>query len=102
VDQGGARRDSAIARLAGDEGALDAAVMRLDEQARRLELGDAPSSVDAPSALPAPVLIAPAPVRPGLQNDPMGWSRDHWPLVTAVGVMLATTIILSIGVASSH
>jgi hypothetical protein len=119
VDQGGARRDSAIARLAGDEGALDAAVMRLDEQARRLELGEVPpkqaaatagpalsgsavASIDTPSALPAPVLIAPAPLRPSLQNDPMGWSRDHWPLVTAVGVMLATTIILSIGVASSH
>jgi hypothetical protein len=129
VDQGGARRDSAIARLAGDEGALDAAVMRLDEQARRLELGEvapprtaattapgasrdggrglalpgaAAAAVDAPSALPAPVLVAPAPARPGLQNDPVGWSRDHWPLVTAVGVMLATTLILSIGVASSH
>jgi hypothetical protein len=122
VDQGGARRDSAIARLAGDEGALDAAVMRLDEQARRLELGEPPgartaatsvpgglprplapvSGVDPPSALPAPVLIAPAPPRPGLQNDPVGWARDHVPLVAAVGVLLATTIILSIGVASSH
>ena len=91
VDAAGTRRDAVIAPLAGDSGALDAAVMRLDEQARRLELGEAPpknatatagpalpgpvvASIDTPSALPGPVLIAPAPLRPSLQNDPVGWA----------------------------
>jgi hypothetical protein len=131
VDLGGTRRDSAIAQLAGDDGALDAAVMRLDEQARRMGPGAAappgrsaaaavasgagdgtspllalpgvaPGGGEPVSELPAPVLIAPGPARSSLREDPAGWSRQHWPLLTAVGVMLAATLILSVGVAADH
>ena len=111
VDAAGARRDSAVAPIAGDEGALDAAVMRLDEQARRSDRGGtaplAPpiaTGTSAPAApvIPAPVLVAPPPERPRLGDDPGAWARDHWPLVTAVGVMVGTALILSIRVASDH
>jgi hypothetical protein len=128
VDLRGTRRDSAIAQLAGDDGALDAAVMRLDEQARRMGpsappppersaapvatgAGNGTSALALPGVAPggetvsdlaAPVLIAPGPARSSLRDDPAGWSRQHWALLTAVGVMLAATLILSVGVASDH
>jgi hypothetical protein len=122
VDTAGTRRDSAIAQIAGDDSALDAAVMRLDEQARRLvvsaELGSGlpgfglPGSAPPPpaptppasdtDALPAPVLTTSANPRPTLRDDPAAWSRAHWPLVTAVGALVAATIVLSIGIAAAH
>jgi hypothetical protein len=118
VDTAGTRRDSAIAQIAGDDSALDAAVMRLDEQARRLavsaELGTGvpgfartppPAPVPglgATEELPAPVLTTSANPRPTLRDDPTAWSRAHWPLLTAVGAMVAATIILSVGIAAAH
>ena len=105
------RRDAAVEPIAGDEGALDAAVMRLDEQARRLDRGrtaplvpagpTATSDSVAPVILP-PVLVAPAPARPRLGEDPAAWVRDHWPLVAAVGALVGTALVLSIGVASDQ
>jgi hypothetical protein len=119
VDASGARRNAAIASFAGDPGQLQAAVMRLDEQARTLErqggapvaatpapptpnlpigFGEAPPP--APAALPPPTLSAPAPTRARFQDDPGAWARDHWPLLTAVGVMLGATLVLSVAVAA--
>ena len=112
VDQTGVRRDSAIAQIAGDDSALDAAVMRLDEQARKLALsastdvGTAPPptlELPPPSSVPPAVLTAPTPkARPTLSDDPGAWAREHWPLVTAVGVMVAATVILTIGISADR
>jgi hypothetical protein len=115
VDATGIRRDAAIEPIAGDPGALDSAVMRLDEQARRLDrAGAAPSLASARAAesdaladslaapLPPPVLVAAPPARPHLRTDPAGWARDHWPLLAAAGAMVGAAVILSIGVASDR
>ena len=111
VDAAGARRDAAIEPIAGDESALDAAVMRLDEQARRLDRGRMPPvapatatamSDQAATVIPPPVLVAPPPARARLGDDPAAWARDHWPLVTAVAALVGTALVLSIGVASDH
>ncbi|MBC8132474.1 MAG: hypothetical protein H7X95_05785 [Deltaproteobacteria bacterium] len=113
VDATGRRLDAVIAPLAGDPTALDAAVMRLDEQARRLDragptanapAGAAPNPTNAtnptpaPSALPPAVWMTPPPTRARFADDPGAWARDHWPLLTAVGVMLGATLVLSVTV----
>ncbi len=118
VDAGGARVDAAVAPLAGDPGILDSAVMRLDEQARRLDRvpplnppAVAAASTDSAgagaaaatmAALPPAVLLAPPPPRPRLSENPSGWARDHWPLLTAVGAMVGTALVLSISVAADR
>jgi hypothetical protein len=89
----GARRDSAVVPFAGGAATLEGAVMRLDEEARRTEL--------AGDRLPfASVPDLPAAAGPRLGSDPAGWARTHWPLVTAVGVALATAILLGVAVAT--
>ena len=35
-------------------------------------------------------------------DDPAAWARDHWPLLTAIGVVAATAIILSATVSSDR
>jgi hypothetical protein len=106
VDIAGTRRDSSIEPLAGDAGALDAAVMRLDEQARRLDRNNTTAAVavaatdPAAQALPPPVLVAPLAQRARFNDDPGAWARDHWPLLTAAGIMLGAALVLSIGVAT--
>ncbi len=112
VDAAGKRLDSSIEPLAGDAGTLDAAVMRLDEYARRLDRAGAgpidPMAATTPTADPtatalAPaVLVAPAPARPLFADNPAGWARDHWPLLTAVGVMLGAALVLSLSVSSDR
>jgi hypothetical protein len=110
VDAAGVRRDAAIELLAGDGGALDAAVMRLDEQARRLDRGGATPMAPAVAAtapeaamvLSPAVLVAPSPARPRLGENPGAWARDHWPLLTAVGAMVGTAVVLSIAVAGDR
>jgi hypothetical protein len=97
---GGKVRDAVVVPLGGEGGALDAAVMRLDEQARRRELERAgvlvPSSELAIGTVPA---SAPPP-GPRFSDDPGGWARQHWPLLTAIGAAVGTALVLSIAVAS--
>lgn len=97
----GGLRDAITVPFAG-EGALDAAVMRLDEQARRAALGKQEGSVGLPSAdlVVAPVPSgATAPSGPPLADDPRGWARRHWPLLTAIGTTVAMAVVLGIAVA---
>ena len=66
--------------------------MRLDETARRLAQTDAQSGKPAPPAgrrpsLAPPVLVGQPPREGTLGDDPAAWARDHWPLLTAVGVV---------------
>jgi hypothetical protein len=104
------RHDSALVAGAAERGTIDAAVMRLDEEARRIDqMGLAPADtgpVAAPSpqvpAAPPPVLLSPPPAKAHFQDDPAAWARDHWPLLTAAGVVVGAALILSIAVASNR
>jgi hypothetical protein len=103
VDLSGTKRDAALVSTTGDErGAIDAAVMRLDEQARKIlqlelagtltaatPLGEQPSS-DATTS----TLLAPQRPRATFHDDPAAWARDRWPLLTAIGVVTASAIVL--------
>ncbi|HSY40727.1 MAG TPA: hypothetical protein VLA79_14400 [Polyangia bacterium] len=113
VDSGsGARRDSALVPTTGEAGQIDAAVMRLDEEARRVMLeqqtaggGVAPPPVAADpgaSALGPPLLLTPASNRVRFSDDPAAWARDHWPLLTAIGVVAVTAIVLTAAVSSDR
>jgi hypothetical protein len=96
----GERRDASVVPFAGEAGALDAAVMHLDEEARKLSMAAAPAmAVPATdltvAAVPAgPPAAAPAAEPPGL------WARKHWPLLTAIGAAVGTALVLSFAVAS--
>ncbi|MEP6654386.1 MAG: hypothetical protein ABJA82_13580, partial [Myxococcales bacterium] len=84
----------------------------LDEQARTLDrtgaapLGPHPSSYassagagdPSAAALPPPVLLPPSPAPVRFADDPVAWSRDHWPLLTAVGILVSTALVLSVTV----
>jgi hypothetical protein len=110
VDIAGLFHDSVNVAAVGEVGQVDAGVMRLDEQARRIqEMGLAPGGV--PSVAPAPppepapgppVLLAPPPAKARFADDPAAWARDHWPLLTAAGVLLTAALILGISVASDR
>lgn len=107
VNLAGQKRDAALVATSRDEhGALDAAVMRLDEQARRIQqLAIAnntpmPVPVAAPPESPAPILVAPPPAGPSLSGDPRAWARGHWPLLTAIGAMVGAAIVLSVAAAN--
>lgn len=106
----GARRDAAEVPTTGEAGAIDAAVMRLDEGARRLVLEQQPAAAAAPPAPPAepaaplgpPLLLTPPPTKARFADDPAAWARDHWPLLTAIGVVVATAIVMSATVSSDR
>jgi hypothetical protein len=113
IDSGtAAPRDAALVSAGGEKGQLDAAVMRLDEEARRLVLdqqaaaGGAPlppvTAGDGAAALGPPLLLAPAPSKARFRDDPAAWARDRWPLLTAVGVFALTTIVLGAVVAGDR
>jgi hypothetical protein len=110
VDDTGTLRDGAqLARGGtGEAGLIDAAVMRLDEQARRLAQVPAEDAAAPPTATgPAPelapaILLGQPPVKPKLNEDPVTWARDHWPLLTATGVVLLSAIVLGVAVSTDH
>ncbi len=104
VDVTGIRHDATVVPLTTEPGAVDAATMRLDEEARRIEqLGLAPgSSLASPpgASAAAPPLFAavPPPAQPSLRDNPTAWARQHWPLVTAVGTLIGASLILGLTV----
>ena len=106
VDVTGIRHDATVVPLTQEAGAIDAAAMRLDEEARRIEhLGLAPGGdLELPPAPPpvgTPPLIAqapPPPLHPSLMDDPGAWTRAHWPLVAAVGTLVGASLILGLTV----
>jgi hypothetical protein len=121
VDATGIRHDASVVALAGSErGAIDAAVMHLDEEARRIEkLGLAPSLASDSSPSPGPsappsvaaplptstntVVLTPAP-RPAVpratfKDDPGAWARQNWPLLTVVGITVGAIFV---GIAASR
>ena len=103
VDDTGAERDAALIMSRSETGMLDAAVMRLDEHARRLAQVAAPTPAPAPTpTLPPPVLIAAAPAKATFADDPAAWARDHWPLLTAIGVVALSTVVFTLAVSSDN
>jgi hypothetical protein len=108
VDLDGKKRDAALVSTTNDErGAIDAAVMRLDEQARRIVELEVAAGTPPPVASPAPppdatplVLLPAPPAKATLQSDPAAWARDHWPLLTAAGVVVVSALVLTI--AANH
>jgi hypothetical protein len=56
--------------------------------------------VAAPEGTPPPILVPPPPARATFRDNPAGWARDRWPLVTAIGVILGATLVLSIAAAN--
>ncbi|HET6148895.1 MAG TPA: hypothetical protein VFH68_15265 [Polyangia bacterium] len=105
VDVTGIRHDATVVPLTGEPGAIDAATMRLDEEARRIEhLGLAPGTSLDPTpagsaAMAPPVLVSPpAATRPTLSDDPGAWARAHWPLLTAVGALVGASLVLGLTV----
>jgi hypothetical protein len=108
VDDTGTQRDAALIATSSEVGLLDAAVMRLDEQARRIAqtpAGDAPApptATEAPASLGPPILLTPPRTRARLADDPAAWARDHWPLLTAAGAVVLSAIILGAAVAADR
>jgi hypothetical protein len=104
----GILRDAALIPGNPEGGQLDAAVMRLDEEARRVALEDqttagargAPAPAPPAAPAPAPVALAPLqllsqpPAKARFRDDPPAWARDHWPLLTAIGAVALTAIVL--------
>ena len=109
IDSAGTERDATVVAAASEPGLIDAAVMRLDEQARKLAQtpeADAPAPPTAtapPPVLAPPVLLTPpSPARARFADDPAAWTRDHWPLLTAAGMLLLSAIVLGAAVASDR
>jgi hypothetical protein len=107
VDLAGKKHDAALVSTTADEhGALDAAVMRLDEDARRIQQVQlahgtpAPMPVAAPPDTPPPILLPPPRGRATFHDDPLAWARDRWPLMTALGVVVGAALVL--GVAANN
>ena len=108
IDATGQERDAVLVTAAPESGMIDAAVMRLDETARRLAHADSQSGAppaatgDAGTALAPPVLIGQPVPKAKLTEDPAAWARDHWPLLTAIGVVVTSSIILGIAVSGDR
>jgi hypothetical protein len=103
----GVLRDAALIPGSPEGGQLDAAVMRLDEEARRVALEEQTAAGARGAPAPPPPAPAPAPVAMGplqllsqppakarFRDDPPAWARDHWPLLTAIGAVALTAIVL--------
>jgi hypothetical protein len=105
-----APRDAALVAAGSDPSQLDAAVMRLDEEARRLVLQQqsvpgatpVPPAGNADNSLGPPLLLTPSPSRATFRDDPAAWARDRWPLLTAIGVFGLTVIALGAVVGSNR
>jgi hypothetical protein len=102
----GARRNATALPFPGDLAALDAAIMRLDQEARRARFAEERGTPVEPTSFRqiavAPVPATPADQRPRVQDDPGLWARARWPLLTAVGVAVGTAAVLGLVVANDR
>jgi hypothetical protein len=108
IDANGQERDAVQVAAASEPGTIDSAVMRLDETARRLAQADAQTGTAAPAPaqpgteLAPPVLLTEPRPKAKLTEDPAAWARDHWPLLTAVGVVVLSSIVLGAAVSGDR
>jgi hypothetical protein len=95
----GKRRDGTTV-VAGDATALEAAVVRLEELARRDRFAATHATVVAAPAL-GEIALAPAEIRSerAPADSPGTWIRQRWPVLTAVGVAVGTALLLGVLVA---
>lgn len=95
------RLDALVASAHGDPAGFEAAVIRLDEIARRREMeSEHGFKVGKDTELAVATVESRAPTQPPvvLQEDPSGWAEQHWPLLSAAGTAVALAIILGIAV----
>jgi hypothetical protein len=103
----GVLRDAALIAASPEGGQIDAAVMRLDEEARRVALeqqtaanapgaaaASPPPAVPPPFQLGPPQLLSQPPAKARFSDDAPAWARDHWPLLAAIGAVALTAIVL--------
>jgi hypothetical protein len=108
IDASGQERDAVLVTPANEAGMIDSAVMRLDEAARRIAQADLQSGTPPPTPagdagqLAPPVLVGQPRPKASLGEDPLAWARDHWPVLTAVGVVLLSSIILGAAVSADR
>jgi hypothetical protein len=97
--QTGQQRDATVLPFdsTGDHGEMLAALMKLDERARTLDLERREA---AKSVLPLTKAPPPPSAPISLRNDPEGWFNRRWPLVAAIGVAALSCVVL--GIAASR
>lgn len=99
--------DRTTVTFAGDPGALEAAVIRLDELSRKRVLEQSevqPMSNDTSARTPLVVATVPtsppsaleSDAKPPLKEDPIAWTSRRWPLVVALGVFVGTGVALTL------
>jgi hypothetical protein len=96
--QTGKRRDGTTVP-AGDPTALEAAVARLEEIARKERFGEGKTTVVAAPALGEIALAPVAPEARDKRESPAAWFKARWPVLTAVGVAVGTALVLGVLVA---
>jgi hypothetical protein len=97
----GKRIDSTRVPLGGEVGGVFAAVMRMDEQARRHDLLAQQGASDEHGG---GLTIAPAPTKASgpaedPTQDPRGWAKKRWPVLVSVASVITTTLVLGLAVA---
>ena len=108
VDEAGMQRDAALVKGGSEPGLIDAAVMRLDEQARRIaqvppdDAPAPPTAVASTGDLAPAVLLSPVRAKARFSDDPAAWARDRWTLLTATGTLLLSAVVLGAAVASDR
>jgi hypothetical protein len=81
---------------------LAASVLRLDEMAAAADLARRTRRANGQARIPLSIAPPPGPAPtggPDIRQDTRGWLRTHWPLVTAVGAAVASSLVLGIVVA---
>jgi hypothetical protein len=98
----GQRRDATVLPFPGQPDGVVAALMRFDEMARKARFGAENGVVAEPRGVTdfavAPV-AATVSDKPRFSDNPTGWARARWPLVSAIGVAVGSAVILGIMVA---
>lgn len=89
----GRRIDSTRVALGAEVGGVHAAVMRMDEQARKRD-SLAPQERSTTAQGEAALGPTENPI-----HDSSTWAQKHWPVLVVVGAVLATTLVLGLAVA---
>ena len=97
----GKRVDSTRVPLNAEVGGVFAAVMRMDEQARKRDLlaqqGTSEEQSGGLTFAPAPTRVEGPAENP--TEDPGGWAKKRWPVLVAVAGVITTTLVLGLAVA---
>jgi hypothetical protein len=99
----GRRIDSTRVALGSEVGGVYAAVMRMDALARQ-QPSDLERGPHAPSQIPSAFKLTPPPAQQITPTTPHaeapeGWAQKHWPVLVAVGAVVAATVVLGLAVA---